>query len=73
MGGEQVRLLQRLGRSYTALAAFAARKFELGETGRLEKVSAQSSADGVRVQLRQAQGNTTAYAAEVERWTGALN
>ncbi|MBL0044820.1 MAG: CusA/CzcA family heavy metal efflux RND transporter [Flavobacteriales bacterium] len=73
MGAEQVRILQRLDSSYTTLAAFAARKFELGETGRLEKVSAQSSADGVRVQLRQAEGNITAYAAEVERWAGALN
>ena len=73
MGAEHVRLLQRLDSSYAVLAAFAARKFALGETGRLEKVSAQSSADGVRVQLRQAEGNITAYAAEVERWTGALN
>ncbi|MBK7271376.1 MAG: CusA/CzcA family heavy metal efflux RND transporter [Flavobacteriales bacterium] len=73
MGAEQVKLLQRLDSSYASLAAFAARKFELGETGRLEKVAAQSSADGVRVQLRQAQGHINAYAAEVERWTGALN
>jgi len=73
MGAEQVRILQRLDSSYAVLAAFAARKFDLGETGRLEKVSALSSADGVRVQLRQAQGNITAFAAEVARWTGALS
>ena len=73
MGEEQVRILQRLDSSYAVLAAFATRRFELGETGRLEKVSAQSSADGARMQLRQAEGNMAAYAAEVERWTGALN
>ncbi|MEO8589761.1 MAG: CusA/CzcA family heavy metal efflux RND transporter [Flavobacteriales bacterium] len=72
MGAERVKLLQRLDSSYTALAAFAARKFELGGTGRLEKVSAQSSADGVRVQRRQAESNIPVYGAELERWTGVL-
>lgn len=73
MGAEQVRLLQRLDSSYASLAAFAARRFELGETGRLEKLSAQGSADGIRVQRRQAESDLLAYAAEVERWSGALD
>ncbi|HMC98336.1 MAG TPA: efflux RND transporter permease subunit, partial [Flavobacteriales bacterium] len=72
MGAEQVRLLQRMDSSYTLLAAFAARKFELGGTGRLEKVSAQSSADGIRVQRRQAESNIAVYGAELERWIDTL-
>lgn len=72
MGAEQFALLQRLDSSYAKLAAYAKRKFEVGQTGRLEMVSAQSSADLVRVQVRRAQGDIVVYLAELERWTGAL-
>ena len=44
----------------------------MGQSGRLEMVSAQSSADQVRVQMRRAQGDIAVYLAELERWTGAL-
>jgi cobalt-zinc-cadmium resistance protein CzcA len=73
MGLEQVRMLQQLDSAYSSMAAFAAKRFELGETGRLEKTSAQSRAEQVKVRLRQAQADLLAYQAEVERWTGALN
>jgi cobalt-zinc-cadmium resistance protein CzcA len=73
MGLERVRLLQQLDSAYTSMAAFAAKRFELGETGRLEKTSAQSRAEQVKVRLRQTQADLLAYQAEVERWTGALN
>jgi cobalt-zinc-cadmium resistance protein CzcA len=73
MGLEQVRMLQQLDSAYASMAAFAAKRFELGETGRLEKTSAQSRAEQVKLRLRQAQANLLAYQAEVERWTGALN
>jgi cobalt-zinc-cadmium resistance protein CzcA len=73
MGLEQVRMLQQLDSAYSSMAAFATKRFELGETGRLEKTSAQSRAEQVKVRLRQAQADLVAYQAEVERWTGALN
>ncbi|HRH37265.1 MAG TPA: CusA/CzcA family heavy metal efflux RND transporter, partial [Flavobacteriales bacterium] len=73
MGLEQVRMLQQLDSAYSSMAVFAARRFELGETGRLEKTSAQSRAEQVKVRLRQAQADLQAYQAEVERWTGALS
>ncbi|MBL8010547.1 MAG: CusA/CzcA family heavy metal efflux RND transporter [Flavobacteriales bacterium] len=73
MGLEQVRILQGLDSAYASMAAFAAKRFELGETGRLEKTSAQSRAEQVKVRLRQAQADLQAYQAEVERWTGALS
>ena len=73
MGLEQVRQLQQLDSAYASMAAFAAKRFELGETGRLEKTSAQSRAEQVKQRLRQAQADLLAYQAEVERWTGALN
>lgn len=73
MGLEQVRLLQQLDSAYSSMAAFATKRFELGETGRLEKTSAQSRAEQVKVRLRQAQADLLAYQAEVERWSGALN
>ncbi|MBP6311412.1 MAG: CusA/CzcA family heavy metal efflux RND transporter [Flavobacteriales bacterium] len=73
MGTEQIALLKRLDSVYTRLSRYAARKFEVGQTGRLEKVSAQSSADQVRVELRRAEGDLAVYQAELERWTGALN
>lgn len=73
MGLEQVRMLQQLDSAYSSMAAFATKRFELGETGRLEKTSAQSRAEQVKVRLRQSQANLLAYQAEVERWTGALS
>lgn len=73
MGVEQVRILQELDSSYSTMAAFATKRYELGGTGRLEKTSAQSRAEQVKVRLRQAQADLLAYQAEVERWTGPLN
>ena len=73
MGVEQVRILQELDSSYSSMAAFATKRYELGGTGRLEKTSAQSRAEQVKVRLRQAQADLLAYQAEVERWTGPLN
>lgn len=73
MGLEQVRMLQQLDSSYSSMAAFATKRFELGETGRLEKTSAQSRAEQVKLRLRQAQADLLAYQAEVERWSGLLN
>ena len=73
MGLEQVRILQQLDSAYSSMAAFATKRFELGETGRLEKTSAQSRAEQVKVRLRQAQADLVAYQVEVERWTGPLS
>jgi cobalt-zinc-cadmium resistance protein CzcA len=73
MGLEHVRILQGLDSAYSSMAAFATKRFELGETGRLEKTSAQSRAEQVKVRVRQAQADLVAYQAEVERWTGTLN
>ncbi|HNE80008.1 MAG TPA: CusA/CzcA family heavy metal efflux RND transporter [Flavobacteriales bacterium] len=73
MGHEQVRLLQQLDSAYASMAAFAAKRFELGATGRLEKTSAQSRAEQVKLRVRQAEAELLAYQAEVERWSGTLN
>jgi len=72
MGLEEVRLSQRADSSFSTLASFAARKFETGQSGRLEKVSAQSSADQARVQLQKAEADMAVFAAELERWTGPI-
>jgi len=72
MGMENLRLMQQMDSSYSTLAAFAARKFEAGQSGRLEKASAQSSADQARVQLQKAQADIAIYAAELEQWTGPI-
>ncbi|MBK9534164.1 MAG: CusA/CzcA family heavy metal efflux RND transporter [Flavobacteriales bacterium] len=73
MAAEQIALLQRLDTIYSRLATYADRKFEVGQTGRLEKVSAQSSADQIAIELRRAEGDLAVYQAELERWTGGLN
>ncbi len=73
MGLERVRLLRQLDSAYASMAAFAAKRFELGGTGRLEMTSAQSRAERTRVLLRQAEAELPAYRAEVERWSGTLN
>ncbi len=72
MGMENLHLMQMMDSSYSTLAAFAVRKFEAGESGRLEKVSAQSTADEAHVQLRKAQADIAIYATELEQWTGPL-
>ncbi|MBK7298205.1 MAG: efflux RND transporter permease subunit [Flavobacteriales bacterium] len=73
MAAEQIALLKRLDTIYSRLATYADRKFEVGQTGRLEKVSAQSSADQIAIELRRAEGDLAVYQAELERWTGGLN
>ena len=73
MGKENLRLMQQSDSSYATLAAFAARKFEAGASGRLENVSAQSTADEARVQLKKAQADIAIYATELEQWTGPLS
>ncbi|MBV6405270.1 MAG: CusA/CzcA family heavy metal efflux RND transporter [Flavobacteriales bacterium] len=72
MGLEQVRLLEQLDSIHASMADFAARRFDVGETGRLEKTTAQSRAEQVRLQLRRAQAELLVHRAEVERWAGAL-
>ena len=72
MGLEQVGLLQQLDSIHASMADFAARRFDVGETGRLEKTTAQSRAEQVHLQLRRAQAELLVHRAEVERWAGAL-
>ena len=72
VGLEELRLFQRTDSSFSTLATFAIGKFEAGQTGRLEMVSAQSSADQAHVQLRKAEADMAIYAAELERWTGPI-
>ena len=73
MAAEQIALLKRLDTIYSRLATYADRKFEVGQTGRLEKVSAQSSADQLAIELRRTEGDLAVYQAELERWVGGLN
>jgi len=73
MGVEQVRMLQGLDSTYASMTAYATQRFEVGETGRLERSSAQSRAELVKLRVLQAEADLQAYVAEVERWAGALN
>ncbi len=72
MGLEQVRLLEQLDSIYASMADFATQRFDVGETGRLEKTTAQSRTEQVHLQLRRAQAELLVHRAEVERWAGAL-
>ncbi|MBS1940073.1 MAG: CusA/CzcA family heavy metal efflux RND transporter [Bacteroidetes bacterium] len=73
MGMERAQLLQRNDSAMRTLAAFAAKKFDAGATGRLEKVSAQSAADQARLAWNRSRSDIAVYAAELEQWTGPLN
>ncbi len=73
MGFERAKLLQRNDSAMRTLAAFAAKKFDAGATGRLEQVSAQSAADQARLAWDRSRSDITVYAAELEQWTGPLN
>ncbi len=73
MGMERARLLQHNDSAMQTLALFAARKFDAGATGRLEKVSAQSAADQARLAWNRSRSDIAVYAAELEQWTGPLN
>ncbi|MEO7081802.1 MAG: CusA/CzcA family heavy metal efflux RND transporter, partial [Flavobacteriales bacterium] len=72
MGVEEARLLQRADSSFALLASIAARKFEAGQSGRLEMISAQSSADQAHVQWRKATADIAIHTAELERWIGPV-
>lgn len=72
MGVEEARLLQRADSSFALLASIAARKFEAGQSGRLEMISARSSADQAHVQWRKAQADIAIHTAELEQWIGPV-
>lgn len=73
MGAQLATLLHQNDSAMQALAIFAERKLELGETGRLEAVGARSAAGQARLAWQRAQADVAVYAAELEQWTGPLN
>lgn len=66
------RLLQRNDSAMQQLAVMAERKFQLGQSGRLEALSARSAADQARLQWRRASSDVGVFASELEQWTGPL-
>ncbi len=73
MGADYARLLQRNDSAMAMLADFAARKLALGESRRLEALSARSAADQTRLAWKKAQADVAVYAVELEQWTGPLS
>ncbi|MBP9080263.1 MAG: CusA/CzcA family heavy metal efflux RND transporter, partial [Flavobacteriales bacterium] len=73
MGLQRAALLQRNDSAMQTLAAFAAKKFDAGATGRLEMISSQSAADQARLAWNKAKAEIAVYAMELEQWSGPLN
>lgn len=68
----RARLLQRNDSAMQLLASMADRKFQLGQSGRLEAMSAKSAADQARLQWQKASSDVAVFAVELEQWTGPL-
>jgi len=73
MGTARAALLQRNDSAMQTLASMADRKFQAGQTGRLEALGARSAADQARLAWNKARSDAAVYATELEQWAGPLN
>ena len=65
---QQYRLLNELDSTYRDFAKFADKKFEVGETGILEKTNAKTQLIGVELKKKQAEADIHIYESELHQW-----
>ncbi len=69
-GLQQLTLLDSLEKIYTNFSTFADKKYSVGETGLLEKVSAQSQLKEIQLKKNEAEANLEIYKSELQQWMG---
>ena len=65
---QQFRLLSELDSTYRDFARFAEKKFDVGESGILEKTSAKSQLVSVQLKKKQAEADIHIYENELRQW-----
>ncbi|MBK9731076.1 MAG: CusA/CzcA family heavy metal efflux RND transporter [Chitinophagaceae bacterium] len=70
-GKEKVRLLLRLDSVYRNFSVYADKKYTVGESNQLEKISAQAQLKQIQIQLQQAQSDVVAFQTLLQQWTGS--
>ena len=69
-GKRRLALLNQLDSTYADFANFANRKYQVGETNLLEKVSADAELKQIRIQKLQAESDVSVFQTELQQWTG---
>lgn len=69
-GLQQLALLDSLEKVYLNFTTFADKKYSVGETGLLEKVSAQSKLKEIQLKKQEAQSNLLIYQSNLQQWMG---
>ena len=66
-----VDVLRKLDSTYSEFAAYAARRYDVGESNRLEKDAATAQSDRIHLELAKAEADRNVYQAELQRWLGS--
>jgi heavy metal efflux system protein len=69
-GLQQLNLMDSLEIIYTNFSKFADKKYAVGETGLLEKVSAQSQLKEIQLKKQEAESNLKIYQSNLQQWIG---
>lgn len=70
---ERLRLFSQLDSFYTDFASYATKKFEVGESNALEKISAQAESKQLQLEKAQAEADVRSATAALQLWTGSTN
>ena len=65
---QQYYLLEQLDSNYRDFVNYANKKFDVGETGILEKTNAKTQLSDVRLKKKQAQADINIYESELQQW-----
>ena len=69
-GEERFKLLLQLDSIYTEFANFANKKFQVGESNQLEKITSEGQLKQIQLQRKKAENEIIAFQAELQQWTG---
>ncbi|MBK5284449.1 MAG: CusA/CzcA family heavy metal efflux RND transporter, partial [Bacteroidia bacterium] len=69
-GEQRLKLLMQLDSIYTDFANYAAKKYQVGESNLLEKISADAQLKQIRLRKQQAESDLTVFQTQLQQWTG---
>lgn len=69
-GKQRFQMLSNLETSYKDFSTYANKKYTLGESNQLEKLSAEAQLKQIQLEQQQAQNDIYSYQAELQQWIG---
>ncbi len=70
---QNLQLLSQLDSVYSNFAAYANKKYQLGESNQLEKLSAEAKLKEVNLQQQQSESDVLIYQSNLQQWTGTTS